>query len=157
MTALPASASSGTDTSAEPEVFLFPITVRYMEVDGQGVVFNGWYLTYFDEAMTAFFAHRGLTYQTMQASGYEVQTVRTEINYRAGVRWADPIVVAVSPSRYGRTSFALDFQVRRGTGQDTEVTTEGRITYVVVNTADHTKREIPPPMRAALGEAHPLH
>jgi acyl-CoA thioester hydrolase len=145
MTALP----------AETEVFRFPVTVRYMEVDGQGVVFNGWYLTYFDEAMAAFFAHRGLTYQSMQRDGYEVQTVRTEIDYLAGVRWGDPIVVAVSPSRLGRTSFALDYQVRRG--EDAEVTTNGRIVYVVVDAAEHTKREIPPRLRAALGEPCPLH
>jgi acyl-CoA thioester hydrolase len=145
MTALP----------AEAEVFLFPVTVRYMEVDGQGVVFNGWYLTYFDEAMSAFFADRGLAYQAMQRDGYEVQTVRTEIDYRAGVRWGDKIAVAVSPSRYGRTSFVLDYQVRRG--GDAEVTTNGRIVYVVVNAADHTKHEIPPRLRAALGEPRPLH
>jgi acyl-CoA thioester hydrolase len=34
----------------EPDVFEFPIQVRYMEVDAQAVVFNAWYLTYFDEA-----------------------------------------------------------------------------------------------------------
>lgn len=151
MTALPGT----TGSSVSAEVFLFPVIVRYMEVDAQGVVFNGWYLTYFDEAMSAFFAHRGFSYQAMQRAGYEVQTVRTEIDYRAGVRWGDKIVVAVSPSRYGRTSFALDFQVRRG--EDAKVTTDGRTVYVVVGADDHTKREIPPPLRAALGEPHPLH
>ncbi|MBO0873872.1 MAG: acyl-CoA thioesterase [Pseudonocardia sp.] len=151
MTTLP----DATDTSAATEVFLFPVTVRYMEVDDQGVVFNGWYLTYFDEAMSAFFAHRGLAYQALQRDGYEVQTVRTEIDYRAGVRWGDEIVVAVSPSRYGRTSFALDFQVRRG--EDAEVTTNGRTVYVVVGADDLTKREIPPRLRAAFGEPRPLH
>ena len=36
--------------------FRFPVSVRYLEVDQQGVVFNMWYLAYFDDAMTAFLA-----------------------------------------------------------------------------------------------------
>ena len=138
------------------EVFTFPISVRYMEVDAQGVVFNGWYLTWFDEAMTAFLAHRGLPYRSMLDAGYDVQLVRSEIDYRAGVRWGDAVGVAVSCSRIGRTSFGLDFQVRRridgDTGTDYDVTTDGRTVYVMVDAADHTKREIPPVIRDALGE-----
>jgi acyl-CoA thioester hydrolase len=139
-----------------PEVFELPVNVRYMEVDAQGVVFNAWYLTYFDDAMTAFLVHRGLPYQAMLDHGFDVQLVRSEINYRAGVRWQDPIRVAVSLSRYGRTSFTLDFQVRRASADDFEVTTEGRTTYVVVDTERHEKREIPPLLRKALGDPRPL-
>ena len=40
-----------------------PVAVRYLEVDAQGVVFNAWYLAWFDEAMAAFFADRGLPYR----------------------------------------------------------------------------------------------
>ena len=35
------------------------MTVRYLEVDAQGVVFNSWYLAWFDEAMTAFLRTAG--------------------------------------------------------------------------------------------------
>jgi hypothetical protein len=34
--------------------FSFPIVPRYAEIDQQGVVFNGHYLTWFDEAFTGF-------------------------------------------------------------------------------------------------------
>src|SRR5882757_6050851 len=139
---------------AESDVFTFPVAVRYMEVDVQGVVFNGWYFTYFDEAMAAFFRHRGLPYPEMMAAGYDVQLVRSEIDYKSGVRFGEPIVVAVSPSRLGRTSFSLDFQIRRESG---EATTNGRIIYVVVAIEDYAKREIPPLILDALGELHALH
>jgi acyl-CoA thioester hydrolase len=132
--------------------FRFPVNVRYMEVDAQGVVFNAWYLTYFDDAMTAFLAHGGLAYQDMLDSGHDVQLVRSEIDYRAGVHWGEPIQVAVSASRFGRTSFDLDFQVLRGD----EVCTNGRTVYVVVGTDGSGKREIPALIRDALGEARPL-
>jgi acyl-CoA thioester hydrolase len=128
--------------------FSFKVNVRYMEVDAQGVVFNAWYLTYFDDAMTAFLLHGGLPYQTMLDAGFDVQLVRSEIDYVAGVRWQDPIEVDVSTSRFGRTSFTLDFEVRRGD----EVCTRGRTVYVVIATDGSGKREIPPLLRDALGE-----
>lgn len=84
-----------------------------MEFDAQGVVFNVWYLTYFDETMTGPLGDQLLV----------------------GVRWQDPIVMAVSPARYGRTSFALDFEVRRGH----EVTSTGCTVYVVVGGTDGSR------------------
>jgi acyl-CoA thioester hydrolase len=146
-------------TMAEPVVtaaFTFPVNVRYMEVDAQGVVFNAWYLTYFDDAMTAFLAYRALPYRDMVDAGYDVQLVRSEVDYRAGVRWGDPIVVAVATSKLGRTSFTLDYQVRRTAEPDAQVCANGRTVYVVVGTDDYAKREIPPVIRRALGEPAPL-
>jgi acyl-CoA thioester hydrolase len=134
--------------------FTFGVNVRYMEVDAQGVVFNAWYLTYFDDAMTAFLADGGLPYRDMLAAGYDVQLVRSEIDYRTGVRWQDPIEVAVSASRFGTTSFTLDFQVLRGPGR--EECTRGRTVYVVVATDGSGKRPVPDLVRTALGEPRPL-
>jgi acyl-CoA thioester hydrolase len=135
------------------EVFTHPVPVRYLEVDAQGVVFNSWYLAYFDDAMTAFLAARGLPYRTMMDAGYDVQLVHSEIDWRAGVRWQDAIEVAVSTARIGRTSFALDFEVRR---DGSEVTCTARTVYVVIATDGSGKREIPALIADALGEPEPL-
>jgi acyl-CoA thioester hydrolase len=135
------------------DVFTFPVTVRYLEVDAQGVVFNAWYLAYFDEAMSAFFTARGLPYQKMIEATYDVQLVRSEIDWAAGLRWQDDVEVAVSTALIGRTSFALDFEVRRN---GHEVTCSGRTVYVVVATDGSGKRKIPPSIADALGEPAPL-
>jgi acyl-CoA thioester hydrolase len=134
------------------QVFSERRTVRYLEVDAQGVVFNAWYLAWFDDAMTAFLASRGLPYREMLDAGYDVQLVRSEIDWRAGVGFAEEVDVAVSPARLGRTSFALDFEVRRAG----EVTCAGRTVYVVVAADGAGKREIPPVIADALGEPAPL-
>jgi acyl-CoA thioester hydrolase len=134
-------------------VFTHPVSVRYLEVDAQGVVFNSWYLAYFDDAMTAFLAARGLPYQTMVEAGYDVQLVRSEIDWHSGVRWQDAIEVAVSTARIGSTSFALDFEVLR---DGSEVTCAGRTVYVVIATDGSGKREIPALIADALGEPAPL-
>ena len=126
--------------------------VRYVEVDAQGVVFNSWYLAWFDDAMTAFLEHGGLPYRAMLDAGYDVQLVRSEIDWRAGVGFQDDVLVAVSTARVGRTSFALDFEVRLGAS----VTCAGRTVYVVVATDGSGKRDIPPLIRDALGQPVPL-
>ena len=126
--------------------------VRYLEVDAQNVVFNAWYLAWFDDAMAEFLEHRGLPYQSMLDAGYDVQLVRSEIDWRGGVGFQDVVEVAVATARLGRTSFALDFEVRR----DGAVTCAGRTVYVVIATDGSGKREIPPLISAALGEPAPL-
>lgn len=36
------------------EGLVHPVAVRYLKVDGQGVVFNMWHFVHFDDALTAF-------------------------------------------------------------------------------------------------------
>ena len=133
-------------------VFEFPLRVRYMEVDAQGVVFNGWYLTYFDEAMAAFLAATGSGYPELVSAGLDTQLVHAEVDWRAGLRWPDEFVVAVSTASIGRTSFTLDFEARRAG----EVTCAARIVYVVVATDGSGKRPVPPALAVALGNPVPL-
>jgi acyl-CoA thioester hydrolase len=132
--------------------YLHPTPVRYAEVDQQGVVFNAHYLTWFDEAFTAFLSSRGLPYDVLIASGADVMLVRSEIDWRGGVRWRDEVAVAVSTARIGRASFTVDFQVRRADA----ALVDGRTVYVCVDTgaqqAGHGQRAV----RAALGEVAPL-
>ena len=66
---------------SRPVPFVHPISVRYLEVDRQGVVFNMWYLAYLDDAMTAFLSEGGLPYADMLAAGYDVQVVHTELDW----------------------------------------------------------------------------
>ncbi|MDP9405684.1 MAG: acyl-CoA thioesterase [Actinomycetota bacterium] len=136
----------------DPEVFSHRVDVRYLEVDQQGVVFNMWYLAYFDDAMTAFLAANGLPYPALTDAGFDVQLVRSEIDWAGGVGWQDDVRVAVSLARVGTTSFALDFQVRR----DGRALVHGRTVYVVVATDGSGKRPVPELLRAALGDVRPL-
>jgi acyl-CoA thioester hydrolase len=131
--------------------FSLPIVPRYAEVDQQGVVFNGHYLTWFDEASTAFFDHLGLPFTEFNARGLDVQVVHAELDYLQPVRWRDAVRVAAGCESTGNTSFTLRFDVIRCGEDGTDVTAvRGRNVYVVVSTDDWTKREIPESLRAAL-------
>jgi acyl-CoA thioester hydrolase len=131
------------------EPYELAVTPRYMEVDQQGVVFNAWYLVWFDEACTGWMRHVGLDYAGMVAAGVDIQNVHAELDYRSGVRWGDDIRVRVDVVRVGGKSFTLGYQVRRGD----EACVEGSIVYAVVATDGSGALAIPDHLRALL-EVH---
>lgn len=129
-----------------PERFVHPVTVRYLEVDRQGVVFHMWHLAYLDDAMTAFLEHAGAPYAGLLADGLDVQLVHTELDWAGAVGFGDDVGVAVAAEAVGRTSFTLGFEVLRSG----EPVVRARTVYVVVATDGSGKRPLPEPLRAAL-------
>src|SRR5262245_36879195 len=91
--------------------YIHPWQVRYYEADQQGVVFNAWYLAWFDEAMSGFLRHKRLDDARMREHGIDFQLVRSEIDWRGGVSYGDDVSIAVEPGRIGNTSFDVHFQV----------------------------------------------
>ncbi|MDP9167027.1 MAG: acyl-CoA thioesterase [Actinomycetota bacterium] len=133
------------------DAFSLPIVPRYAEVDQQGVVFNGHYLTWFDEASTAFFDHLGLPFTEFTSWGLDVQVVHAEIDFLTPIRWRDAVRVETCCRAIGFTSFTLGFDaLRRGSEGADVVAVRGQNVYVVVSTDDWTKREIPIGLRSAL-------
>src|SRR5215207_9744917 len=96
--------------------FSLPVVPRYAEVDQQGVVFNGHYLTWFDEACTGLLDHLGVGYPELMADGYDFQVVHSEIDFSASVRWRDAVRVTAECTRVGSTSFTVGFTVLARTG-----------------------------------------
>jgi acyl-CoA thioester hydrolase len=133
------------------EPFALPIVPRYAEVDQQGVVFNGHYLTWLDEASTAYFDHLGVPFTEFTSWGVDVQVVHAELDFVAPVRWRDSVRVVTRCDAVGTTSFTLRFDVlRRGDDGEDTTAVRGRNVYVVVSTADWAKRDIPAVLREAL-------
>src|SRR5438067_1968706 len=90
------------------------VRVQFFEVDLQGVVFNMWYLAWFDTAMSLFFAELGFPYDDTMRDGWDVQLVHTELDWSGSARFGDAVVVEVSTDRIGTTSFTLGYRVLRG-------------------------------------------
>ncbi|MDG4666811.1 thioesterase family protein [Mycobacterium sp. 236(2023)] len=131
--------------------FSLPIVPRYAEVDQQGVVFNGHYLTWFDEACTGLLDALGVAYPDLMAGGYDFQVVHSEIDFASPVRWRDTVRVTAECVRVGSTSFSLGFAVlTRREGVDEHAAVRGNNVYVVVSTEDWRKRPVPDMLRAAL-------
>jgi acyl-CoA thioester hydrolase len=137
----------GQDESHEVRPYEYTAAVRYYEADQQGVVFNSWYLAYFDEAMTGWLNASSLSYAQMQESGHDVQVVHTELDWTGALHWPDTVHVRVRPETVGRTSFTLGFEV---SGDDGVPRVTGRTVYVCIRTDGSGKTPIPDALRAVL-------
>ena len=133
--------------ASEHRTTVYRHKVRYFEADQQGVVYNMWYLGYFDEAMTLFLEEGGLPYQAMLDAGFDVQLVHSEVDWGSSLRWGDSAEVRVALAERGRTSFSLSFEVSAGGAP----VASGRTVYVVVGTDGSGKRPIPEMLEKALG------
>src|SRR6185295_8930326 len=59
------------------------LRVRWAEVDLQGIVFNGHYLTYFDIAVTEYWRAIGLPYpHAFEGTGVDLFAVKSTVEYR---------------------------------------------------------------------------
>lgn len=123
-----------------PYSFFHQLRVRWAEVDRQGIVFNGHYLTYFDVAITEYWRAIDLPYPDGVAdSGSDLYVVKTLINYRGSAEYDDILDIGVHVSRIGLTS--ITFQL--GVFREGELLVEGEVVYVNVDT--ETRRPAPVP------------
>jgi acyl-CoA thioester hydrolase len=127
-------------------VHVYRTKPRYYEVDQQGVVFNMWYLGYFDEAMTSWFDAVAGGVDVLEANGLDCQLVHAEIDWKAGARHWDDLAVEVHEDAVGTTSFGLRFRIVR----DGEELATGRTVYVVIAADGSGKRPIPDDFRRLL-------
>lgn len=133
------------------------IVPRYAEIDQQGVVFNGHYLTWFDEACTALLDDHAVDYAQLMSTGVDFKVVHSEIDYLTSVRWRDSVRVEAACDHIGTSSFAVTFTVLRTAPDDPhgneQVAVRGRNVYVVVSTDTWEKRDVPAELRRALDAA----
>ena len=122
--------------------FSFPFRVRYAEVDGQGVVFNAHYLTYFDTALGEYFrAARAKREGEDPLSKTYFHTVRNLIEYRAPIGYDAKIEVFVRASRLGRSSLTLVNEIYHE--GDDKLLTFGESIWV--NASPDTHKSVPLP------------
>jgi acyl-CoA thioester hydrolase len=71
----------------------WPVTyerrIRFPDSDAQGIVFNGNYLTYWDDTITDSFDALGLGWDGMVEQGYEMVPARVEGDFRSSARIGD--------------------------------------------------------------------
>jgi acyl-CoA thioester hydrolase len=125
--------------------FRHRIRVRYAEVDGQGVVFNAHWLTYFDEACTRFMESLGFG-PDFWVSEFDVMLVKATLEWSGPARFDEWIDIDVTPGRIGTKSF----DVRYTASVDDADACVGTITYVAILPGSNTSVEIPDKVREAL-------
>ena len=129
--------------------FFRPHTVRYVELDTQGIVFNAHYLTWYDEAVSDYIRAAGWDYQAeVKASGADFHVVRGLVEYKVAIGRAQRIEVAAKAIRIGRSSIAFLPAVFPA-GEDTLLAT-GEVVWVLTDQATRRPTPIPERLRAVL-------
>ena len=107
--------------------YSFGIVPRYAEIDQQGVVFNGHYLTYFDIAVTEYWRQIGLPYpQATADTGGELYMVKSVLEYASPARYDDELELYIRCARIGRSSLGFKLEIWRGD----EALVTGELVYV---------------------------
>lgn len=124
------------------------LRVRWAEVDMQGIVFNGHYLTYFDIAVTEYWRQIGLPYpQATADTGGELYTVRSLVEYASPARYDDELDLYIRCARIGRSSLTFKLEIRRGD----ETLVSGELVYVHADPEARKSAPLPPRLIEAIG------
>jgi acyl-CoA thioester hydrolase len=125
--------------------FRHRIRVRYAEIDGQGVVFNAHWLTYFDDSCTRFMESLGFG-PGFWVSEFDVMLVKATLEWSGPARFDEWIDIVVEPTRLGTKSFDLRYTA----SVDDRPACVADVTYVAVEPGSNQSIEIPDKVREAL-------
>lgn len=115
--------------------------IRYSDCDPQGIVFNGNYARYWDDALTDWFEEAGFGGPELGGIGVDVVTARMEMDFKASAGLGDTVATSIAVDRIGNTSMTLLFSSSRLS--DDQVVTEGREVLVFVDPADFQPTPVP--------------
>lgn len=135
--------------------FFHPFRVRYSEIDGQGVLFNAHYLTYYDTAITEFFRALGYDqFADAQKSGVDFHVVKAVVEYKAPIRFDWDLDVGVRVAKIGNSSLTFALAIFRKGADD--LLASGEIIWVNTDQTTHRPVPIPAATRRLLGGDTPL-
>ena len=129
--------------------FAWPFRVRYAEVDGQKVVFNAHYLTYFDTSITEYFQALPFDYMgRVELTGEDFHTVRTLVEYKKPILFNEDIEVHVRVSRLGRSSLTFLLEIHPQGAE--ELRAAGEVVWVNTDQTTHSSVSVPDELRDLL-------
>jgi len=65
------------------------IRVRFNETDPLGIVWHGYYITYFEDGREAFGREHGISYLDVQKSGFTTPIVKSQCEHKLSLRYGD--------------------------------------------------------------------
>ena len=116
--------------------------VRFAEIDGQKIVFNAHYLTYMDEACTAWFEAVGVPYAALLDRGLDMRVKACTLEWSAPAHYGETVEVDVRCLRVGGSSWVLEAAIRVGA----RLCCTARTTYVLVD-LDNRPTRVPDDLR----------
>ena len=129
----------------------FRLHLPFGEFDSAGIVYYPRYLHWCHVGMEEYFrAVVGTDYPALvNQHRLGLPTVRTEVEHRRPIRYGEPVELEIEVVRIGASS--VEWRDRFWHPEADAPSTEARITTVMVDMDDFTKRPVPDWLRARLG------
>lgn len=125
----------------------FPVsltfTVRFSEMDAQGIVHNAAYLIWFENARIEYIARLPGGYAGMVERGVDVTTVEAYIRYRAPTRFDETLTAHVRVGELKGPRFRFEYAIER----DAEVIAEGWTVHACIDAASLRPIRMPADLR----------
>ncbi|MFC3958624.1 acyl-CoA thioesterase [Halovivax cerinus] len=124
--------------------------VRMAETDRQAIVYYGEYVTYQDEAVSAYRRELGFDAEYVRGTDWSTRMVATEMEYHESARYEDVLVNEVRVARIGETSVTYEYRVRRE--DDDRLLAKGSVTQVIVDEETAEPTPVPDAFRDAVAD-----
>ncbi len=122
--------------------------IRYSDCDPQGIVFNGNYPRYWDDAATDWLEELGLGGPGLGGSGVEVVTARLEIDFKSSATLGDVLETSIEVARFGTAS--MDIAVETVNQGSRELIATGKLVWVFVDPEHFRPVPVPEEIRKTL-------
>jgi YbgC/YbaW family acyl-CoA thioester hydrolase len=124
-----------------------PLRVRWAEIDAQGIVFNGHYLTYMDTAVSGYWRALAMPYaETMKGLGGDLYVRRAMLDYRGSARYDDRLDIGIRVREFGNSSMKVDGAVFHGE----QLLVQAEMVYVFADPATQSPLPVPDPLRGLI-------
>ena len=122
------------------------IRVRWMECDGQGIVYNGAYLGYLEIGQAEYYRNLGFAIYIIPQSGYfDFVVVKSTQEFKAPAKVDEIIELHVRVSNIGNTSLTLNLEIYAE--GNNRLLTSIETVYVGYDTATESTRPVPDAIR----------
>lgn len=123
------------------------LRVRWAEIDAQGIVFNGHYLTYLDTAISGYWRALAIPYHdTMKSLGGDLYVRRATLDYRGSARYDDRLDIGIRVREFGTSSMMVDAAVFHGE----QMLVQAEMIYVFADPATQTPLRLPDALRQVI-------
>jgi len=131
--------------------FIHTLRVRWAEVDLQGIVFNGNYLTYFDVAITEYWRAAGLLKEIIEPKDHiEMFARKSTVEYHAPTHFDDVLDIGVRCAEMGNTSMRFVIEIFKYLDDQDQLVISGELIYVTANSQLRKSVPIPAHWRAKM-------
>ena len=121
--------------------------VRYYETDAMGIVHHAAYITWFEEARSAFTRAIDYPYSRLEREGISLAVAEVSARYHRPARYDEEVRVVAALSQLGSRGMAFSYEVRRAA--DDELLVSGATRHISVDRQGRVIR-LPDSLRQAL-------